>query len=132
MAAGSLYFRAKDNGALVFRITEDTNSARTELVPIATAVLRSGEIRLHSDAMLADGERVEILDWIETRKKAVAKRKRQGVDDLADELGMAAQWVKAEATDRDIEELGDRLLWGMHDLRSALIRRLAQRKDAGE
>lgn len=127
MAAGSLYFRVKNNGAQVFRITEDTNRARTDLVPVATAVLRNGEIRLQGEATLSDAERDEIATWIETRQTADSIRKRQAVEDLADNLGKTAYWVKAEATDEDLDDLYDRLLWGMHDLRTALVRRKSQR-----
>ena len=132
MAASTLYFRIKDNGAQVFRISEDTNRARTDLVSIATVVLRSGEIRPNGNTAISDDERSEIAAWITSRRTKQRQRQKQVVEDLADNLGKAAHWVKAQATSDDLAELEERLLWGMYDLRTALVRRKADASQGNE
>lgn len=125
MKHGALYFRIKDNGALVCRITEDAGRSRTDLVPVATAVLRTGDIRLHGDETLTAEETAEVTAWMAARQTQLAERKRAQVQDLAEDLGRAAHWIKTEATAEDIDAMGDALLWSMHDLRSAIVRRKA-------
>ena len=52
------------------------------------------------------------------------------MDDIhraVDHLNLTAQWVQSRATDAQLEEVTDTLLLTMHDLRSALVKRKAER-----
>ncbi len=119
----SLYFRAKDNGATVFRIVADPVKKRTDLVQVANANLRNGEIKVQKDTELTNDETAQINAWLDSRKQVLSDRERQDMEMLCDQLGRAAQWVKSSATAHDIDDLSERLLWGMQDLRQSLIRR---------
>jgi hypothetical protein len=52
------------------------------------------------------------------------------VDDILraiDHLNLTAQWAQARASDEQLEEVTDSLLLAMHDLRSVLVRKKADR-----
>ena len=44
-----------------------------------------------------------------------------------DHLNLTAQWAQARATQDQLEEVTDALLLAMHDLRSVLVRKKADR-----
>ncbi|MEL6583848.1 MAG: hypothetical protein AAFQ36_08435 [Pseudomonadota bacterium] len=120
---GGLYFRTRDNGALVYRVDTENRQRRLELEQIAVVNLRSGEIRPHNNAVIPALERNEIEKWIVARRKELNQRDMQDIDRLIDQLHWAAQWVQSKATKDQAEDVSDRLMMAMHDLRSQLVRK---------
>jgi len=132
MDASQLYFRVKDNGATVFRIVEDGEKRRVQLEPLANVNLRKDEVKPQGSADMSAAERDQITSWMGTRRAFEAVKKRAEIDELCDRLGYAVAWVKSAATDAEIDQLADPLLWGMHDLRAALVRRKSVMSDQQE
>ena len=120
-----LYFRIKSNGATVMRIVENAQSKRTMMEPLASANHRNGDIRALGEAVISNEEMAAITAWIEDRKRLLLQRNSTEADLLCEQLGLTAQWIRTDASDEEIARLSDQLLWGMHDLRAALIRRIA-------
>jgi hypothetical protein len=55
---------------------------------------------------------------------------RRDVDDIhraIDHLNLTAQWAQSRATDAALEDVTDALLLAMHDLRSVLVKKKAER-----
>ena len=126
----TLFFRTRDNGAMVFRIDTENRQRRLEMQQIATINLRSGEIKPHNaQTVIAAAERNEIEKWIVGRRRELNARDMQDVDRLIDQLNWAAQWVQSRATKDQIEEQADPLMMAMHDLRSQIVRKRAGQLD---
>ncbi|MEL7214530.1 MAG: hypothetical protein AAGJ96_01170 [Pseudomonadota bacterium] len=126
----TLFFRTRDNGAMVFRIDTENRQRRLEMQQIATVNLRSGEIKPHNaHTVIAAAERNEIEKWIVGRRRELNARDMQDVDRLIDQLNWAAQWVQSRATKDQIEEQADPLMMAMHDLRSQIVRKRAGHLD---
>lgn len=125
----SLYFRTRDNGAIVFRIDTENRQRRLEMEQIATVNLRSGEIRPHNNSIIPALERNEIEKWIVARRKEMNARDEQDIERLIDQLHQAAQWVQARATRDQVEGLSDALMIAMHDLRTQLVRKRSHDPD---
>jgi hypothetical protein len=127
-----LYFRVRDNGAAVFRVDTENRQRRIDLVQVATVNVRNGEIKPHGDRSLTPEDITAIAAWRDAR---VAELARRDVDDIrraVDHLNLTAQWAQARATDAQLEEITDLLLMAMHDLRSVLVRRKAERLGQGD
>ena len=121
------YFRIRDNGALVFRIEDNARNRRLEMDPIAVVNLRKQEIKPQGDRTLSDADETAIRAWIKERLTLEAARE---VDDLlrcVDTLNLTAHWVQSRATDAQLDQVTDPLLMAMHDLRSVLVRKKAER-----
>ena len=124
-----LYFRARDNGALVYRIDTGNRQRRLDLDQIATVNLRTGEVRAHGDRTLTDRDQSGIADWITRRAQVLAEREADDVLRLADQLNQTAQWAQTRATPAQVADCGERLLLAMHDLRAVLVRRMSDAID---
>lgn len=121
------YFRIRENGAAVFRVETENRQRRIEMDQIAVVNTRNGEIRPQGNRTLSDGDRAAITDWLAERQEVIARRE---VDDLLrtiDHLNLTAQWVQSRATPEQLDAVTDRLLMVMHDLRSVLVRKKAER-----
>ncbi|MDJ0859162.1 MAG: hypothetical protein QNI90_01530 [Dinoroseobacter sp.] len=129
-----LYFRVKDNGASVFRVVTDTRQNRMDLVQIANANVRNGEIRPQGGETPTETEAAQINAWIEKRRDELAARHLQDIDRTVDFLNQSTQWAQSKATDEELQAVSDRLLLAMHDLRTVLVRKKADKlmKDRGE
>lgn len=123
----NLYFRVKENGASVFRVVTDTRQNRMDLVQIANANVRNGEIRAQGGQSPTPDEEKEIQAWIEARRTTLAHRHMQDIDRTLDFLNLSTQWVQSKATDAELEAVSDRLLLAMHDLRAVLVRKKADK-----
>ncbi|MEM9394130.1 MAG: hypothetical protein AAGA38_09750 [Pseudomonadota bacterium] len=123
----NLYFRVKENGASVFRVVTDTRQNRMDLVQIANANVRNGEIRAQGGQSPTPDEEKEIQAWIEARRTTLAHRHMQDIDRTLDFLNLSTQWVQSKATDAELEAVSDRLLLAMHDLRTVLVRKKADK-----
>ncbi len=123
----NLHFRLRDNGALVLRVETDNRQQRMDLRPIASVNARNGTIRPHGQNAPTEAEEAEIRDWIATRAAALAAAEAGLGQRTLEALGEAAQWAQNRADDDQVEAVTDALLMAMHDLRSVLIRRRANR-----
>lgn len=118
----ALYFRVKDNGASVFRVTEQTRQRRTELQPVAEANVRNGEVKPRKDAVLSDDERREIKRWLDDRRATLEAREAEVAQLAVEQMNAAANWYAGKPDAEAAEALADDLLMAMHDLRAAILR----------
>lgn len=121
------YFRVRDNGALVFRVDAENRQRRIEMDQIAVVNLNKGEIRAQGDHVLSDHERSEIETWMAERRALLAMRDIDDIHRTVDHLNTTAQWAQSKATEAQLEEVTDALLMAMHDLRTVLVRKKADR-----
>lgn len=126
------YFRVRENGALVFRVDTENRQRRIEMDQIAVVNIRNGEIKPHGDRVLTDEDVSVIRDWMFDRQNVLAER---DVDDIlrsVDHLNLTTQWAQSRATDDQLDAVTDALLLAMHDLRSVLVRKKADRLMKGD
>ncbi|MEN9061709.1 MULTISPECIES: hypothetical protein [Ponticoccus] len=121
------YFRVRDNGAAVFRVDTENRQRRIEMDQIAVVNLNKGEIRPQGDHVLSAGERAEIEAWMRKRKALLALRDIDDIHRAVDTLNTTTQWAQSKASDVQLEEVTDALLMAMHDLRTVLVRKKADR-----
>lgn len=125
------YFRIRENGAAVFRVCTENRQRRIEMEEIAVVNLRNGNIRPHGDTIL-DADQLRIIEsWMEERRAVLAERDLDDIHRAIDHLNMTTHWAQTRASDAALEEVTDRLLLAMHDLRSVLVRKKADRLMAG-
>lgn len=120
------YFRARDNGAAVFKVDSENRQRRIEMEQIALVNIRNGEIKPHGDRKLTNADIGAIRDWMEDRIQRLAWRDIDDILRTADHLNLTTQWVQSKATPEQLEEVTDHLLMAMHDLRSVLVRKKAE------
>lgn len=120
------YFRARDNGAAVFKVDSENRQRRIEMEQIALVNIRNGEIKPHGDRKLTNADIGAIRDWMEDRIQRLAWRDIDDIMRTADHLNLTTQWVQSKATPEQLEEVTDHLLMAMHDLRTVLVRKKAE------
>lgn len=121
------YFRIRDNGAAVFRVDTENRQRRIELDQIAVVNVKNGEIRPQGDRVLSAGDMETIRNWLTARQDLLARRDVDDIHRAVDHLNLTAQWAQSKATPDQLEEVTDALLLAMHDLRSILVRKKAER-----
>jgi hypothetical protein len=121
------YFRVRENGAAVFRVDTENRQRRIEMDQIAVVNIRNGEVKPHGDRPLSDQEVDTIRTWMEDRRALLARRDMDDIHRAIDHLNLTTQWAQAKATEAQLEEITDALLLAMHDLRSVLVRKKADR-----
>ena len=121
------YFRVKENGAAVFRVDTENRQRRIEMDQIAVVNIRNGEIKPHGDRTLSPADLTEIEGWMARRAALLADRDIDDIHRAVDYLNLTTQWVQSKATDAQLEDVTDALLLAMHDLRSTLVRKKADR-----
>ncbi|APE42908.1 hypothetical protein BOO69_05330 [Sulfitobacter alexandrii] len=121
------YFRVRENGAAVFRLDTENRQRRIEMDQIAVANIRNGEIKPHGDRTLTEADLTEIRAWMEQRRNVLAHRDIDDIHRAVDYLNLTTHWVQSKATDDQLEAVTDALLLAMHDLRSTLVRKKADR-----
>jgi len=121
------YFRVRDNGAAVFRVDTENRQRRLDMVEIALANIRNGNIKPHGDTVLSEADMAAIRDWMAARIETLARRDIDDIHRAVDHLNLTTHWVQSKATDAQLEEVTDALLLAMHDLRNALVRKKADR-----
>jgi len=128
------YFRIRENGAVVFRIDTENRQRRIDMVELATVNVKNGNIKPHGDTVLTPEDLTVIRDWVAERTALMAARDIDDILRAVDYLNLTTQWVQTKASDDQLEEVTDALLLAMHDLRTQLVRRKADRlaKDAAE
>ncbi|MGP6086745.1 hypothetical protein [Antarctobacter jejuensis] len=125
------FYRTRENGALVYRVDTENRQRRIEMEQIAVVNTNKGEIKPHGDRELEPGELEEIRGWMEARQALLARREMDDIHRTIDHLNQTAQWAQARAEDDQLEEVTDALLLAMHDLRSVLVRKKADRVTKG-
>lgn len=125
------YFRIRENGAAVFRISTDNRQRRIEMEEIAIVNIRNGNIRPHGERALSPDEIDMIEQWCIARRAVLAERDIDDIHRAIDYLNLTTQWVQSRASDADLDDVTDRLLLAMHDLRSVLVRKKAERLSNG-
>ncbi|SEG52108.1 hypothetical protein SAMN04488045_3178 [Thalassococcus halodurans] len=127
MTLPELYFRVRENGAVVFRVDTENRQRRIDMEQIAVANVRNGDIKPHGDRTLTEGEKLAIQDWISNRQALLAQRDVDDIHRAVDHLNLTTQWAQSKATDDQLESVTDALLLAMHDLRNVLVRKKADR-----
>ncbi len=128
------YFRIRENGAVVFRIDTENRQRRIEMQELATVNVKNGNIKPHGEVTLTPADLQTIRDWMAARVELLARRDIDDIHRAVDYLNTTTQWVQTKASDAQLEAVTDDLLLAMHDLRTVLVRRKADRlaKDAAE
>ncbi len=126
------YFRVRDNGALVLRLSTENRQRRIEMEEIATVNVKNGSIKPHGEVKLTASDRTAIADWLAARQAQLAAREVDDILRTVDHLNLTTQWAQARATDAQLGAVTDALLLAMHDLRSTLVRRKADRLEKPE
>lgn len=121
------YFRIRDNGAVVFRVDTENRNRRIELIELATVNIRNGAIKPHGETQLSPRDLAEIRAWMDRRVALLAERDVDDILRAVDYLNTTTQWAQSRATDAQLDRVTDDLLLAMHDLRSVLVRKKAER-----
>ena len=121
------YFRIRENGAAVFRVDTENRQRRIDMEEIATVNVKNGNIKSHGERKLTAEEQALIKQWIEKRQAVLAARDVDDILRAVDHMNLVTQWVQSKANDGQIDEVADVLLMAMHDLRSVLVRKKAER-----
>ncbi|WP_281994406.1 hypothetical protein [Ruegeria faecimaris] len=125
------YFRIRENGAAVFRIDTENRQRRIEMNQIAVINIRNGEVKPQGQRALTEADQAEIERWMAERRDLLAQRDIDDIHRAVDYLNLTTQWAQSKATDQQLEDVTDRLLLAMHDLRSVLVRKKADRLNNG-
>lgn len=123
----AFYFRVRENGASVFRVDTENRRRRIEMHEIAMVNIRDGNIKTHGAHELTADETTTITQWMEARRALLKRRDLDDIHRTIDHLNETAHWAQSRAEDEDLEDFTDRLLLAMHDLRSVLVRKKAER-----
>lgn len=121
------FFRVRENGAFVFRVDTNNQQRRIEMDQIAVVNIRSGQIKPHGERALSDRDIEAIQDWMEERRQLLALRDIDDIHRAVDYLNTTAHWVQTRASDAQLDMVTDALLLAMHDLRTVLVRKKAER-----
>ncbi len=126
------YFRIRDNGAAAFRVDTENRQRRIEMEQIAVINVKNGEIKPHGDRILSEEDLAALRDWLERRVALLARRDIDDIHRAVDHMNLTTQWAHSKATDAQLDEVTDALLLAMHDLRTVLVRRKAERLTRGQ
>ena len=126
------YFRIRENGAAVFLVDTENRQRRIDMEEIAVVNVRNGTIKPHGERALSPADRVAIQNWVAERQALLAARDVDDILRAVDHMNLTAQWVQAKADDAQLDAVTDLLLLAMHDLRSVLVRKKAERLSKGE
>ncbi|MDA7427383.1 hypothetical protein PGB28_02850 [Primorskyibacter aestuariivivens] len=121
------YFRVRENGALVFRLDTENRNRRIEMDQIAVVNIRNGEVKPHGGRELTEADMAEITAWMEERQATLAARDIDDILRAVDHMNLTTQWAQSKATPEQLEHVTDALLLAMHDLRTVLVRKKADR-----
>lgn len=121
------YFRVRENGAFVFRIDTENRQRRIDMDQIAAVNVKNGEIKPHGGRTLSDEDMRVIEEWMAERVALLAKRDIDDIHRAVDYLNLTSHWAQTKATDDQLDDVTDALLLAMHDLRTVLVRKKADR-----
>lgn len=126
------YFRVRENGATAFRIDTENRQRRIEMDQIATVNVKNGEIKAHGDRELSAADLKAIRHWLVKRQETLARRDMDDIHRAVDYLNLTTHWAQTKAIDAQLDEVTDALLLAMHDLRTVLVRKKADRLAIGQ
>jgi hypothetical protein len=126
------YFRIRENGAAVFKVDTENRQRRIELEEIAIVNVKNGNIKPHGEVVLSAADTKVIEDWLKKRRALLEARDVDDILRAVDHMNLTTQWVVSKASDEQLEEVTDALLLAMHDLRSVLVRKKAERLTKGD
>ncbi len=121
------FFRTRENGAFVYRIDTENRQRRIDMDQIAVVNIRNGEIKAHGARALSEDDMAAISAWMEERRALLARRQIDDILRSVDHLNQTAHWAQSKATPEELEAVTDALLLAMHDLRTVLVRKKADR-----
>ena len=121
------YFRVRENGALVFRVDTENRQRRIEMDPIAVVNIRNGDVKPQGDRTLSKADKEKIADWMDSRREVLATRDIDDIHRAVDYMNLTTHWAQTKASEDQLEDVTDALLLAMHDLRSVLVRKKADR-----
>lgn len=121
------YFRVRDNGAAVFRVDTENRQRRIEMEQIAVINTNRGDYKPHGDRTLSKDDKAAIDTWLENRMRVLTERTIDDIHRAVDHLNLTTQWAQSKASDEELDRVTDDLLLAMHDLRSVLVRKKADR-----
>ncbi len=126
------YFRVRENGAFVFRVDTENRQRRIDMDQIAVVNIKNGEVKPpHGDRILSEADKAAIADWMAARRQVLAERDVDNILRTVDHLNLTAHWAQTKAEDDQLEAVTDALLLAMHDLRTVLVRKKADRLTKG-
>ncbi|AGI70877.1 hypothetical protein OA238_c06500 [Octadecabacter arcticus 238] len=126
------YFRVRENGAAVFRVDTENRQRRIEMDQIAVINIKNGEVKPQGDRVLSEVDISQIEAWMAQRMALLAQRDIDDIHRAVDYLNITTQWVQSKASDEQLIGITDDLLLAMHDLRSLLVRKKADRLMSGQ
>ncbi|MEM9583663.1 MAG: hypothetical protein AAGA08_11155 [Pseudomonadota bacterium] len=126
------YFRVRENGATVFRVDTENRQRRIDMSEIAVVNIKNGQIKPHGDHELTSDELEVIQDWADERIAVMATRDLDDIYRAIDYLNLTTHWAQTRADEDQLEDVTDGLLLAMHDLRSVLVRKKADRLLKGQ
>ena len=121
------YFRVRENGAFVCRVDTENRQRRIDMDQIAVVNTRNGQIKPHGDRELSDDDMQIIKEWMDERIELLAARDIDDIHRAVDYLNQTTHWAQSRATDEQLDNVTDALLLAMHDLRTVLVRKKADR-----
>lgn len=121
------YFRVRENGAVVFRVDTENRQRRIEMDQIAVINIKNGDVKPHGDTKLTKEDKAEIDAWMAARRALLDERTVDDILRTVDHLNLTSQWAQSKASPDQLEQITDTLLLAMHDLRSVLVRKKADR-----
>ena len=121
------YFRVRENGAAVFRVGTENRQRRIELEEIAVVNVKNGNVKPHGDTDLTKADLTAIADWLAARQAQLSAREVDDILRTVDHLNLTTHWIQSRASDAQLDAVTDALLMAMHDLRSTLVRKKADR-----
>jgi len=126
------FFRIRENGAAVFRVDTENRQRRIDMEQIATVNVKNGDIKRHGERALSPDDVAAIRRWMEARIALLTQRDIDDIHRAVDYMNLTTQWIQAKASDDQLENVTDDLLLAMHDLRSVLVRKKAERLMKGQ
>jgi len=121
------YFRVRENGAFVYRVDTENRQRRIDMDQIAVVNIKNGQVKPHGDRSLSDEDMATIQDWMDERTALLARRDMDDIHRAVDHMNLTTHWAQSRASDAELEEITDTLLLAMHDLRTVLVRKKAER-----
>ncbi|NCQ24293.1 MAG: hypothetical protein COW54_09215 [Rhodobacteraceae bacterium CG17_big_fil_post_rev_8_21_14_2_50_63_15] len=121
------YFRVRENGAIVFRVDTENRQRRIDMEQIAAVNIRKSEIKPHGERELTEADIAAITAWMDERLKLIEHRDIDDILRAIDYLNTTTHWIQSRATDEQLDQVTDALLLAMHDLRTVLVRKKADR-----
>jgi len=121
------YFRVRENGAFAYRVDTQNRQRRIDMDQIAVINIRNGQIKPHGDRDLSEEDMAAIQKWMDDRAELLAWRDIDDIHRAVDYLNTTAHWAQSKASDEQLEAVTDALLLAMHDLRTVLVRKKADR-----